>query len=279
MTVSDPERYELLIIRHGTRLSTREEAYLNYRLYDEADRPLRLDYFFWVIRSQTRTIVIDTGFSRAAAEARGRTVLVTPERALDLLGIRPADVDTVVVTHAHYDHTGNLGLFREARIVIAAPEYAFWRSDIASRRQFSYFSEAADLEELGRAAKQGRLTRFQDRVVVAPGVEAIVVRGHTPGQAVVTFETDTGPVLIASDAVHFYEEIERDMPFSTVTDLADMYRGFSWVRDWIARTGGVLVTGHDAATFDRFARLPGPAKDFAAGYGQLTDPGEEETSR
>jgi hypothetical protein len=61
------EQYEVLAIRYGTRQASTAEVFLNYHAYREPDRPLRMDYFFWVARNQARSVVIDTGFSPAAS--------------------------------------------------------------------------------------------------------------------------------------------------------------------------------------------------------------------
>ncbi len=74
-----------------------------------------LDYYLWILRSRSTTVVVDTGFARGPAEARGRTVLVEPADAYRRLGVDTDQPNPVVVTHAHYDHIGNLGLFRARR--------------------------------------------------------------------------------------------------------------------------------------------------------------------
>jgi hypothetical protein len=58
--------------------------------------------------------------------------------------------------------------------------------------------------------------------------------------------------VLAADAVHFYEELERDRPFFIVADLPDMYRGFDVVREMCEEQGSVLVAGHDADVRRRF---------------------------
>jgi glyoxylase-like metal-dependent hydrolase (beta-lactamase superfamily II) len=63
--------------------------------------------------------------------------------------------------------------------------------------------------------------------------------------------TAAGPVVLASDAVHYYEELERDRPFSTVASLADMYAAFDQIRD-LARDGALVVAGHDPLVADLF---------------------------
>jgi len=76
--------------------------------------------------------------------------------------------------------------------------------------------------------------------------------GHTPGQSMVRVNTSVGWVLLASDAVHYYEELDLDRPFSSVADVAGMYTAFDSIRSMVA-AGEVqhVVAGHDPTTFAR----------------------------
>ena len=113
------------------------------------------------------------------------------------------------------------------------------------------------------ACERGRARTLGARTELAPGVTAIDVGGHSPGQLILAVETDGGPVVLASDAVHLYEEYERDRPFEVVADLAEMYRAYDVIRDLCRRPGAVMVPGHDPEVMDRFARLEGPAAGVA----------------
>ena len=116
--------------------------------------------------------------------------------------------------------------------------------------------EDVELSTLFAAVAEGRVDAFEDQIEVAPGVEVIRIGGHTPGQSVVRVPTSAGVVLLASDAIHYYEEYERDMPFSSVAELVQMYEGFDRIRAMI-EAGEVdhLVSGHDPDTLDRFRPL------------------------
>jgi glyoxylase-like metal-dependent hydrolase (beta-lactamase superfamily II) len=71
-------------------------------------------------------------------------------------------------------------------------------------------------------------------------------------------------VVIAADALHFYEELERDRPFFVVADLVDMYRGFDVLREMTEDAGRLLVAGHDADVRKRFpGRVPGLPAELA----------------
>ncbi|MEN0138850.1 MAG: N-acyl homoserine lactonase family protein [Rhodococcus sp. (in: high G+C Gram-positive bacteria)] len=250
------DEYTVSIVKYGTRETRRRELFLNYDLYGEPDGPARLDYFFWIARNQHRTVVIDTGFSSAAGQARGRTMLMHPSQALAALGVDSAAVDTIVLTHAHYDHVGNVGLFPYSAVLLAERELEFWTGPLADRRQFAAFSESVEIDELVAARKSGRLTTFTGTARPAPGIEVHELGGHTPGMSVVTVDTNAGTVLLASDSMHLYEQFEREMPFSGITDLAGMYQGYARIRQLL--DGGVthLVSGHDPSTLERFTPSP-----------------------
>jgi glyoxylase-like metal-dependent hydrolase (beta-lactamase superfamily II) len=261
--------YEVLAVRYGTRTARKAETYLNYHVYGEPDADLPMDYFFWVVRDGTRTVVVDCGFGAEAGARRGRTQLVDPAAALTALGVEPAEVEQLVVTHAHYDHIGNLHRFPNAEIVIARREYEFWTGPYAGRLQFAHSTEAVELERLAEAGRQGRLRLVEQTLDLAPGIELVVVGGHTPGQMIaqVAVEHDDGgrgAVVLAADALHFYEELERDRPFFVVADLADMYRGFDVLREMCEDPGRLLVAGHDAEVPRRFAdRVAGLPAEMA----------------
>ena len=259
------EQYEVLAVRYGTREARAAEVFLNYHAYHEPDRPLTMDYFFWVARNRSRTIIVDTGFSPAGGAARGRTMLMDTVPALQSAGLTPDAITHVVLTHAHYDHIGGLpavtgtgnGTGTAAEVIMTRDEHDFWTGPMGRRGQFAHITEASELDYLRELRAAGRLTLPGPAHRIAPGIELIQVGGHTPGQAIVTVATAGGPVVLASDAVHYYEELERDRPFSIVASLADMYAAFDQIRE-LAEAGARVVAGHDPLVAERFGAPADP---------------------
>lgn len=266
------EMYEVVIVRYGTRDTVRSDVFLNYAFYGAADGPVTVDYFFWLVRGRERTFIVDTGFGSEAGGRRNRTMLVHPVEALRALGVDPLAENDVIVTHAHYDHIGNLAALPNSRVLMSEREYDFWTSPLAQRQLFRYFSERAEIDHLHAARGAGRIGFVEHGYSPAPGITLLETGGHTPGQLMVLVETRDGPVLLASDAVHFYEELARDMPFIAVCDLPQMYAGFQTVRELVATRLHHVVTGHDSSTLQRFPALPGPLAAHAAVIGRLAEP-------
>jgi glyoxylase-like metal-dependent hydrolase (beta-lactamase superfamily II) len=251
------EPWTVVAARYATLETTLSEAYYRWEAYGEPDGPARMDYFFWVLRSPTETILVDTGFHPDAGARRKRTTLIEPASAMERLGIDSGTVKRILVTHLHYDHTGNLDVLPDAELLVPEIELDFWLSPMGRRGQFAGSAEERELAYVREADAAGRVTRLVGGEEIAPGVHAVHVGGHTPGQMVVAIYGDP-PVVLASDAVHFYDELANERPFAVVADLPEMYEAYDTVRE-LAGADGHIVPGHDPEVMDRYPRVA----DFA----------------
>jgi glyoxylase-like metal-dependent hydrolase (beta-lactamase superfamily II) len=222
-----------------------------------------MDYFFWILSRGSETILIDTGFTPEAGTRRARTCLYEPLDALHRVGVEPASVSQIVLTHLHYDHTGNLAAFPDVELVVQQRELDFWTDPLATRSHFAEIVEPAEIEQVAEAQRAGRVRVLEGSEEIAPGIRAFDVGGHSPGQQVTVVDAEDGPVVLASDAIHYYEELERDRPFDVFVDLAEMYRGYDLLRELAAAPGAKLVAGHDPSVMGRFAPLDGEARGLA----------------
>jgi glyoxylase-like metal-dependent hydrolase (beta-lactamase superfamily II) len=259
--------YEVLAVRYGSRGGlARSDYYLRYQTYGEPDGEMRMDYFFWVLRGADETILVDTGWDPEVAALRGRELYIAPAEAMERLGVRADTVSQVILTHLHWDHTGNLDRFPDARLVVEERELEFWGSPMGRRLQFAAHAEQSDIEHVLRADREGRVTRLQGDAPVAPGLEARLVGGHSAGQLILLADTRAGPVVIASDAIHYYEEMERDWPCSLLVDVAETYAGYELLRE-LEAGGRQIVAGHDPLVLERFPRLQGELGEYVVRVG------------
>ncbi len=176
----------------------------------------------------------------------------SPLDVLTSVGVEPADIDWLVLTHLHYDHTGCARRFDRARCVIQRAEVDYWTGPAASRNtREAWLHNAADTSHLFGPESGGRLTLVDGDHVLMPGVSVHLVGGHTAGLQVVRVETESGPVVLASDACHFYENLHTDRPSPIVHSTPAAYAAFDRVQE-LAAPDGTVVPGHDPEVIERF---------------------------
>src|SRR5262245_60764292 len=122
-TLVTTETYEIIAIKYGEFTSRRR--YESFIGADDHDAPHPIDYYVWLIRNANRTVLVDCGFDEAEASKRGRRIARTPAGALEMLGVGPGKVEQLIVSHLHYDHSGTMRDFPNARFHLQAAEMAY----------------------------------------------------------------------------------------------------------------------------------------------------------
>jgi glyoxylase-like metal-dependent hydrolase (beta-lactamase superfamily II) len=255
--------WEAVAVRYATLNATRGALYYRWADTGEPDGPQTMDYFFYVLRSGERTIVVDCGFDPAAGARRGRECLTEPVEALRLLGVDPARIETLLISHLHYDHIGNLDAFGNARLLVPERELSFWTSPVARYGGFWHHVEEAEIAKVAAANDAGRVTTYGGETEIAPGLTAVEVGGHSPGQQILLVDTAEGRLVLTSDAVHLYEELEKARPFGVLADLEEMYLGFETIKRLGAEPGTTVVPGHDPEVTRRFPAVAGVPEGVA----------------
>jgi glyoxylase-like metal-dependent hydrolase (beta-lactamase superfamily II) len=166
-------------------------------------------------------------------------------------GVKPADVPIALITHLHYDHWAGHSLFPNAEFWIQQDEVAFWTGPFGST---TAFRQSANVDALARLVTLNYARRVRivhgDRQVL-PGITLHRVGGHTAGLQIVTVETARGPVVLTSDASHFYRNVETGQPVQIITSLPEMLAAFDTINA-LAGPQRLIVAGHDPQVADRF---------------------------
>jgi glyoxylase-like metal-dependent hydrolase (beta-lactamase superfamily II) len=252
--------YEVYAIKYARRESTRNQ---NLLFADPHDGPMPIDYYVWVIANAERSIVVDIGFDAAEAQARGREHLRCPTEALAQIGIQSRDVKDVILTHIHYDHCGNLDRFPGARFFVQDREMAFATGrnmlhDIL-RRPYT----VSHVQALIGAVYEKRVVFVDPSTEIAPGVTVHHVGGHTDGLQIVRVRTRRGWMVLASDAAHFYANMDIPNPYPLLYSVGDMLRGFDTVRS-LADSPTHIIPGHDPLVMERFPGVSTASKGVIA---------------
>ena len=154
-----------------------------------------------LVNTGRKLILIDTGTAGQLADTAG--VMLDN---LNVAGVRPADIDTILISHFHPDHINGIKtkdgakVFANAEILVPEPEWAFWMDDANMGRAtkeavHGYFLNARRI--FAGIAKEVR--RFKPGAEVAPGIVSIPAYGHTPGHTAFSIHSGNGALLVMSD--------------------------------------------------------------------------------
>jgi glyoxylase-like metal-dependent hydrolase (beta-lactamase superfamily II) len=97
----------------------------------------------------------------------------------------------------------------------------------------------------------GRVIFHEGEGWVAEGVTVHCIGGHSRGLQAVRVMTESGALVLASDAAHFYENLTARKPFPIVVDLQDMLDGFAKL-EALASAPSLIIPGHDPLVRTRF---------------------------
>ena len=257
-----PAPYEVYAIRYARHERT---ARVNFLGGDEHDGPMPLDYFVWLIRGDAGTFVVDTGFDAEVAKARGRQLITPVGAGLAALGVEAASVEDVIVTHMHYDHAGNHHLFPRARYHLQDAEMEFCTGRAMTHAALRHAYAADDVAEMVRKLFGGRVEFNAGEDELAPGLSVHHIGGHTKGLQAVRVWTRRGWLVLASDASHFYANMDEGRPFPIVHDVAAMLEGHRTLMK-LASHDDLVIPGHDPLVLRRF---PPPRPDVAGHIARL----------
>lgn len=249
MSAPQYEVYALKYAHHERRAS--ENFIGGAPAGDAHDGAMPLDYFVWLVRGEGREVLVDTGFSRAVAAKRGRDHLRCPAQGLQLLGSDASRIRDVVITHLHYDHVGNFELFPSAMFHLQEREIRYATGRYMCSDCFRGAFDVEDVVGVVRRVYEGRVRFYEGDAELFPGISLHLIGGHTMGLQAVRIATRRGWLVLASDASHFYANMEQERPFPIVWSVAEMVDGYRRLRA-LAESPAHVIPGHDPLVLERY---------------------------
>ncbi|MEP6962471.1 MAG: N-acyl homoserine lactonase family protein [Acidobacteriota bacterium] len=242
------DTYEVYAIKYAHHARKASENFLGG---DVHDGPMPIDFFVWAIVGAERTFVVDTGFDPAMAAKRKRELLRTPAEGLKMIGVDPATVRDVIVTHMHYDHAGCLDQFPQARYHLQDREMQFCTGRHMGHATTRFPFEGEHVAAMVHHIFEGRVDFHDGDDELAPGVTLHRIGGHSPGLQCVRVRTQRGWVVLASDATHFYANMEQARPYPIVVNVPEMLEGFQTIQK-LASSPSHVIPGHDPLVLSRY---------------------------
>jgi glyoxylase-like metal-dependent hydrolase (beta-lactamase superfamily II) len=242
--------------------------FYRYEVYGVGDPPKPMSSYVWLLQNDARTVLVDCGVGRESAAARGLKLDRDIRELLASAGVDPGRVDHVALSHLHFDHTGNIGLFPNATFSISRAELDFWTGPFGSQPALSAPVEGSEVHQVLGLLRDERLVLIDDELEILPGVRTRRVGGHTPGQTITTVNLGGSRIVLAGDAIHYYEEMRQNRLYRVFTDALSMLGTYEQLRELDARPDAIVVAGHDPVVMDMFEPVAEGCVDLAAPVGE-----------
>jgi glyoxylase-like metal-dependent hydrolase (beta-lactamase superfamily II) len=248
----EPPRYEVYAVRYAKMPEFRVA-----NLVQGADRGRTLDIAMtvWVLKGPDgRTILVDAGCYRPP-HVEGRLADYTrPDKALRPLGIAPEQVTDVIVTHMHWDHADGVDLFPRARVWIQGAEYDYYTREARQPGGDRKDRAPAYVLAMVKLHGEGRVSLVDgDAKEILPGVTVYTGGRHTFASQYVGVNTKAGRVVIASDNVYLYENLDKHVPIAQTFDAKANLAAQDRMKQ-LAASPRLVIPGHDPEVFVRFPK-------------------------
>ncbi len=256
-------RYEVYAIRYATI-----PGFAVNQLVAGADPSRKLDIamMVWLVRGGGHTILVDAGFYREQFFRQWRvTEFVRPDEAVKRAGVNPEDVTDLIITHMHWDHADGMDLFPKARVWMQKEELEYYAGEAWQSRRTHGGIDPDDVMAAVKLNLAGRMGLVQgDAQEILPGITCYTGGKHTWASQFVSVNTAAGMVVLASDNMYLYENLEKHVPIAATLDAASNLRAQDRMKQMAAKPE-LVVPGHDPEVMKRFpATQPGVVKIAAA---------------
>ena len=251
---ADADKYEVYAVRYATLANFPVSS-----LIAGADRARRLDIamMIWVLKGvDGRVAIVDSGFHRDQYFKQFTVKdFVKPSDAIAPLGLAPDQVTDIFLTHMHWDHAGGIDLFPAARVWIQKEEYDYYTSDAWQARTTHGGIDADDVLEIVKRNIAGKVSFVRgDDDTILSGITFGIGGKHTWQSQFVAVQTRAHTVVLASDNMYLYENLDTHTAISQTLDAVSNLRTQDRMKS-LASTPALLIPGHDPAVFDRFPRV------------------------
>jgi N-acyl homoserine lactone hydrolase len=211
----------------------------------------------WLILGGQRPVIVDVGAGPpdVVEEYQGRYLAQekSPLDSLAAMGLTTANIGSVIITHAHWDHVLGLAAleFPQAKIYIQRRELDFAVRPLPTQRGL-YQPRIVRILTADAGNDEHQVVAVDGDRDIAPGVTMMHTPGHTPGTSAVLVRTPGGTFAIASDTVALSSSVrgpsfEDWCPPGIHVDLAECYDSMRR----LAQDSIIVLPSHDEAVFAR----------------------------
>lgn len=222
-------------------------------------------FYFWVVEGNGKKICVDCGYAADgwAEENFGMINYQSPKEVLAKINLTPEEITDVIITHIHWDHAGNIPAFPNAKVWIQSDELEFAAGQGTEYKIASEHIRPKHVKDLLDAKKAGHLNIVNGDQTIFPGIDAYKLpEAHTHSAQFLVVNTPSRPVVLASDIIYLYENLETETPNGIGLSLIGMEAGIKMVKKY-SDDLDYIIPGHDRLVLEKFERVADGAAKIA----------------
>jgi len=223
----------------------------------DAPDSLEMCFMVWLIKGNNgKVVLVDAGYLLTDSALKvDKTGYVRPDIALQKLSIGPGDITDVIVSHPHWDHLGGIDLFPKAMVWMQNDDYDYFVGAAWQKEGKSGGFEKADVKKIVGINLDGRLKLIKgDNLEIMNGIRVFTGSKHTYESQYVQVSTGKEKIIIASDNVWFYHNLEKLASVPLTLDTAAYVNQMRRMKT-LASEERLIIPGHDAKIFARFPKI------------------------
>jgi glyoxylase-like metal-dependent hydrolase (beta-lactamase superfamily II) len=242
--------YSVEAVRYGTL-----KDFAVSGLVAGADKSRKMDIamVYWLVRGNGHNILVDAGFYRPQFFVHWKVAdFQKPSDALLHAGLKPEEITDIIITHMHWDHADGFDLFPKARIWIQRDEYTYYTGEAWQHPRTHGGIDPDDVQAIVKSNIEGNVSFVEgDAQEILPGITCYIGGKHTYQSQYVGVNAKDGTVVLASDNVYMYENLDKHVPIAASLDASSNLAAQDRMRK-IASKPEFIIPGHDPAMFERF---------------------------
>ena len=220
------------------------------------NQPVKINFMVWLIKGNNgRNILVDAGFYNDSDDSREFKLVnyIRPDSAVMKFGLNPADITDIILSHPHWDHINGIDLFPNARIWMQKEDYNYFVGAAWQKGGDKGGFASRDVKKIVDINLAGKLALVNgDNQEIIPGIKVYTGSRHTFNSQYVGVQAGINKVIIASDNVWIYYNIEHLVPANGGTlNPAGYIKAMQRMKN-LASNIKYILPGHDAALFTKF---------------------------
>ena len=215
--------------------------------------------YSWYIEGPDKKILVDTSARAELFRFGPKRNLATPEEKLKQFGLKPSDIDIVIITHLYYDHIGYGAKYSKAKFYVQKVEYDFAMNPHPA---YGFYYDKRLLENIKFELIEG------DQEIVK-GVKTVFTPGHTPGCQSVLVETSKGIAGITGFCC-INQNFEPPVPLQTKDNIINIGMYYDPISSYdnmlkFRDTCDIIIPNHDPEHASK-ERIPEPSVFYTSNY-------------